>query len=242
MSALFLVLIFITAFMYASVGHGGASGYLALMVLFGISPAIMKPSALVLNVCVSAIAFVQYYRHGYFKWKILLPFILLSIPLSFAGSKIKIETHTYKVILAICLLIATLRLLGAFGKSIKSETREVKFLPALMIGGILGFISGMIGIGGGILLSPILILLHWADMKQTAAISAAFIFLNSVSGIAGAAHGAQTFPPEIFSWTIVAVLGGTAGAFLGSSKFNYVMLRYMLSIVLLFACTKLIIS
>ncbi len=241
MEIYFLLLIFIVAFMYASVGHGGASGYLALMVLFGISPVVMKSSALLMNIFVSAIAFIQYYRHGYFKWKLLLPFILLSIPLSFIGSKIHIETHTYKIILAICLSMATLRLLGVFGKS-TGEIREVKFIPALIIGGILGFISGMIGIGGGILLSPILILLNWADMKQTAAVSAAFIFLNSVSGIAGATGGSQAFSPEIYSWTMVAVIGGTTGSFFGSRKFNHVVLRYVLSIVLLFACTKLIIT
>lgn len=242
MEIYFLILIFIVAFMYASVGHGGASGYLALMVLFGVSPVVMKSSALVMNIFVSAIAFIQYYRIGHFKSKILLPFILLSIPLSFIGAKIHIETHTYKIILSICLLIATLRLLGIFGKNSVRKIHEVKFFPALIIGGILGFISGIIGIGGGILLSPILILLNWADMKQTAAVSAAFIFLNSVSGIAGAASGSQAFSPEIYSWAIVAVVGGTTGAFFGSSKFNPVVLRYVLSIVLLFACTKLIIT
>src|SRR5436190_4885381 len=117
MEIYFLFLIFIVAFMYASVGHGGASGYLALMVLFGISPVLMKSSALILNIFVSAIAFIQYYRHGHFRWKILFPFILLSIPLSFIGAKIHIETHTYKIILAICLVIATMRLLGIFGKN-----------------------------------------------------------------------------------------------------------------------------
>ena len=242
MEIYFLLLIFIVAFMYASVGHGGASGYLALMVLFGISPVVMRSSALVLNIFVSAIAFIQYYRQGHFKWNILWPFIILSIPLSFIGAKIHIETHTYKIILAICLLIATLRLLGVFGKNTGMQIREVKFFPALIIGGILGFISGMIGIGGGILLSPILILLCWADMKQTAAVSAAFIFLNSVSGIAGAAGGSGAFSPQIYSWAIVAIIGGTFGGFFGSSKFNHVVLRYVLSVVLLFACTKLIIT
>lgn len=236
-----LLLISIIAFLYASVGHGGASGYLALMVLFGMSPVVMKSSALLLNIFVSAIAFIQYYRQGYFKWKTLLPFIILSIPFSFIGAKIQIETHTYKIILAVCLLIATLRLLGVFGKNDGTKIREVKFFPALFIGGVIGFISGMIGIGGGILLSPVLLLLYWADMKQTAAVSAAFIFLNSVSGIA-ATSTAQLFSSHVYMWIIAAMVGGTAGAFYGSSKFNHVVLRYILSVVLLFACTKLVIS
>src|SRR5687767_12396742 len=110
----FIILITIVAFLYASVGHGGASGYLALMVIFGVAPAAMKSSALVLNIFVSAIAFIQYYRHGFFNKKLLFPFILLSIPLSFMGAKIHIEAHTYKIILAACLLIATARILGLF--------------------------------------------------------------------------------------------------------------------------------
>jgi uncharacterized membrane protein YfcA len=238
----FLILIAVIAFMYASVGHGGASGYLALMVLFGISPILMKPSALILNIIVSAISFAMYYRSGHFKWKILLPFILLSIPLSFIGARIIIDAHTYKIILGICLLIATMRLLGVFGATNFKDTKEVKFIPAMLIGGLLGFVSGMIGIGGGILLSPVLLLLKWADLKQTAAISAAFIFVNSVSGIIGAESSHQLFSPEIYSWVAAAVVGGSIGAFYGSAKFNYSVLKYILSAVLLFASTKLFIG
>lgn len=242
MEYLFLLLIPVVAFLYASVGHGGASGYLALMVLFGISPALMKPSALVLNIFVSAIAFIQYYRQGHFKWKILLPFIILSIPMSFLGAKIQIDVHTYKLILAGCLVVATLRILGFSGKSSETGIKELKFILALLIGGLLGFVSGMIGIGGGILLSPVLLLLHWSNMKQTAAVSAAFIFLNSISGLAGASLSSQSFSSEIYLWAGLAILGGTAGAWYGSRKFNPIIIKYVLSLVLLFACLKLVIS
>ena len=237
----FLFLIALVAFLYASVGHGGASGYLALMVLFGISPAVMKPSALILNLFVSAIAFMQYYRQGYFRWKLLLPFIILSIPMSFIGAKIHINTPTYKIILGICLLIATLRILGLFGKNSSKELAAPNFVLSLLIGGALGFVSGMIGIGGGILLSPVLLLLRWADLKQTAAISAAFIFLNSASGLAGASIGTEVFSSSIYLWATAAIIGGSAGAFFGSTRFNNVVLRYLLSVVLLFAATKLLI-
>ena len=238
----FLILIAIVAFLYASVGHGGASGYLALMVIFGISPLVMKPSALLLNVFVSAIAFFQYYRQGHFKFKLLFPFILTSIPLSFLGAQIQIETHTYKIILAACLFLAILRLLGAFGKNSSAQLKGVNFYLAMLIGGMIGLISGMIGIGGGIILSPILLLFRWSDMKQTAAVSAAFIFLNSIAGIAGAFESMENIPSQIYLWAFAGIIGGTAGAFYGSSRFNIVVLKYILSIVLIFACVKLVIS
>ncbi len=238
----FLLLIAIVAFLYASVGHGGASGYLALMVLFGISPQLMKPSALILNLFVSTIAFVQYRKQGFFRWKLLMPFIILSIPMSFIGAKIHIETHTYKVILGICLLMATIRILGLYNRNKTFEIAKLPFMPALFIGGLLGFISGMIGIGGGILISPILLMFKWADIKQTATISAAFIFLNSASGLIGTTIGGELFSSNIYLWAAAAIMGGSLGAFYGSIKFNHVVLKYILSIVLLFACTKLLIG
>jgi len=237
-----ILLIAIVAFLYASVGHGGASGYLALMVIFGISPLLMKPSALILNLFVSAIAFFQYYKQGYFRWKILTPFILTSIPLSFIGAKIQIEAHTYKIILAVCLFFAILRLIGIFGKTDSEKTKEINITAALFIGGIIGLISGMIGIGGGILLSPVLLLLHWAKMKETAAVSAIFIFLNSLSGIAGAFSSMNNISSQIYIWSAVGIIGGTAGAYYGSSRFNNNVLKYILSIVLIFACVKLVIT
>ena len=242
MDLLFLLTVAVVAFLYSSVGHGGASGYLALMVLFGISPAIMKQSALLLNLFVSSIAFWQYYRQGFFKWKLLFPFILLSIPLSFIGAGIKVNDHIYKLILAACLMIAVLRLVGTFGKGDADRREELKFIPAMMIGGAIGLLSGMIGIGGGILLSPVLLLLHWANMKETAAVSAIFIFLNSIAGISGLFIGGAAFSPYIYVWLIAAVGGGIMGSFYGSSRFNYTVLKYILSTVLHFACFKLVIT
>lgn len=238
----FLIAVFTIAFLYASVGHGGASGYLALMVLFGINPVLMKSSALLLNIVVSAIAFIQYYRQGFFNRKLLIPFIILSIPLSFIGAKIHIDIGLYKIILAICLLLATMRILGLYGSKDNSQTSEINFILALFVGAVIGFISGMIGIGGGILLSPVLLLLHWADMKQIPATSAAFILLNSIAGIAGASMNAESFSPQIVEWVVIAIAGGALGSFYGSSRFNHVVLKYVLSLVLLFACTKLIIT
>ena len=241
-ATLLILLIAIVAFLYASVGHGGASGYLALMILFGMNIETMKTSALILNTLVSSIAFYQYYKQGFFKWSMLLPFIVLSIPMAFVGAKIHIETHTYKVILAICLVIATARILGLFGKSDTDKATSINFTFALFIGASIGLISGMIGIGGGIILTPILLLLNWASIKESAAISAAFIFVNSIAGLAAKPFSIAVLDTTMFLWIVAAVIGGSVGAYYGSNKFNNQILKYVLSAVLLLACTKLIFS
>eukprot|EP01132_Coremiostelium_polycephalum_P017973 gene17973-21460_t len=181
---LFFGLLFIVAFLYSSVGHGGASGYLALMAIFAISPLVMKPTALLLNLFVSSVSFIQFYRGGHFKWKIFWPFALASIPLSFLGGTMALDNVLYKKILGILLIFPVIRFFffkNADPKNLKGGNLTLSFL----IGGVIGLLSGMIGIGGGIILSPILLLLKWTDQKQTAAISAAFIFVNSVAGLGG---------------------------------------------------------
>lgn len=238
----FPLIIAIVAFLYASVGHGGASGYLATMVLAGISSAEMKSSALLLNIFVSAIAFIQYYRGGYFKGRLLWPFVLLSVPFSFIGSKIPLDNHVYKIILAICLALAILRLLGIFGKNQNENAKPVHIPFALFCGAVIGLISGMIGIGGGILLTPVLLLSGYANLKEAAVISAAFIFLNSVSGLAGAFTSGILVSPGIYAWAMAAIAGGVLGAYFGSFRFSTFALKYILSAVLLFACFKLIIT
>jgi len=181
---LFYFLLFFVAFLYASVGHGGASGYLALMAIFSIAPDVMKPTALLLNLFVSLTSFIQFYRGGHFNWKIFLPFALASVPMAFVGGLVTIDAVVYKKVLGGLLLIPVIRFL--FLSNIKVEERKkVNIIIAVLIGATIGFLSGLIGIGGGIILSPILLLMRWTDMKQTAAISALFIFVNSVSGLAG---------------------------------------------------------
>ena len=241
MDLIFLVALFIIAFLYSSVGHGGASGYLALMVLFGIAPVFMKSTALTLNLFVSAIAFFSFFKAGYFRWKILLPFAITSVPLAYLGAKIHIDTSLYKIILGVCLLIAVGRIL--YTPKGKSMTDIVKASPliSVFVGGVLGFFSGMIGIGGGIILSPLLLLLRWATIKETAAISAAFIFLNSASGLIGSWHS-QDINTKIFLWVAVGIAGGLSGSYFGSAKFNTVYLKYILSGVILIACVKLFLT
>lgn len=236
---LFLGFVFLMAILYSSVGHGGASGYLALMAIFNFSPEFMRPSALVLNIFVSSIAFFSYYKNNHFRLKLLLPFILTSVPFAFLGGAITVNPKIYKIILGIFLLIAITRILYRP----KNKTNDIKYVnkyAAYLIGAFLGFFSGLIGIGGGIILSPILILLKWATIKETAAVSAAFILVNSVSGLIGQFSQGIKLAPEIGFMVAAAVVGGVIGSYLGSFKISDKVLKYALSVVLTFASVKLL--
>ncbi|WP_430815050.1 sulfite exporter TauE/SafE family protein [Carboxylicivirga sp. RSCT41] len=234
---LFYLAIFFTSVLYSSVGHGGASGYLAIMALFAIEPVYMRASALTLNMFVAGISFYHFYRGGHFRYKLLLPFIALSIPMSYIGARVEVNAHTYKIILGVFLLIAVVRML--FFSKEEKETKAIHVPLALLLGAILGFFSGMIGIGGGIILSPLLLIMGWATIKETAAISAIFIFLNSASGILGVlAHG---FEPVSSIYVLIAlgITGSMIGSYLGQKKLTPRYLMQVLSVVLLFASFKL---
>lgn len=240
-SPLLLFLLLVVAFLYASVGHGGASGYLALMSLFAFPIPFMKPTALVLNILVSGISFYFYYREKKFDWKLFYPFAITSIPFSFLGGSISIETHIYKIILATVLLFAVARLLGFIGKQ-KKHLESINIPLALFIGAIIGFLSGLIGIGGGIILSPVILLLGWADIKKSAAVSALFIFVNSISGLFGFVSNGGTLPISSVSLITVVLIGGILGGYYGSKKMNTLVLRNILAVVLLIAIFKLYIT
>lgn len=235
----FYILLLVVAFLYASVGHGGASGYLALMALFGIAPDVMKPTALMLNLFVSLTAFIQYYRGGHFKWQIFWPLALLSVPMAFLGGLISIDAHVYKKLLGVLLLLPIIRFL--FFRNIEvHELKPVKPWLSAGMGAGIGWLSGLIGIGGGIILSPILLLLKWTNQKQTAAISAIFIFVNSLAGLLGQMKKGVSFTPEMTIYVAIAFTGGLAGAYLGALKFNQNILKYSLAAVLAVASYKLI--
>ena len=237
-SPLLLILLLIVAFLYASVGHGGASGYLALMSLFAFPITFMKPTALVLNILVSGISFYFYYREKKFDCRLFYPFAIASVPFSFLGGCLTIETHIYKIILATVLLFAVARLIGLFGKQ-KGELKPINIPLALLVGAIIGFLSGLIGIGGGIILSPVIILLGWADIKKSAAVSALFIFVNSISGLFGFVSKGGTLPVSSLSLIVVVLIGGILGGYFGSKKMNTQLLRSVLALVLLIAIFKL---
>ena len=235
---LFALILICISFLYASVGHGGASGYLALMALFSFPIVIIKPTALLLNIFVSGISFWYFKKNKHFKWKLFYPFAITSIPAAFIGGYLTINTTLYKQILGIFLIIAVLRILGVFGKEQHAE-KAVQLPLALIVGCGIGLFSGMIGIGGGIILSPIILLLAWGTTKESAAVSALFIFVNSVAGLVGFLIKNDSFPTESFYLIPFALIGGTLGAIYGSQRFSNVKLTYMLSFVLLLASLKL---
>ncbi|NCO64795.1 MAG: sulfite exporter TauE/SafE family protein [Flavobacteriales bacterium] len=235
---LFLLILPIVSFLYSSVGHGGASGYLALMALFSFTPETMKPTALLLNLFVAGISFYYYYKEGYFNKKLFLSFAITSIPLAFLGGTIEIDASIYKKILAVLLVFAILKMLNIFGK--ESDTvKQVKLWQGLVVGGIIGFFSGLIGIGGGIILTPVILLLHWGKMKEAAAVSALFIWVNSASGLIGQFSTGIHLSNESFILVGVAMVGGILGGYFGSKKFNNQKLRYILALVLAMASLKL---
>jgi len=232
---LLLILLGSMAFLYASVGHGGASGYLAVLAIFAVAPSVMKQTALVLNLGVSLLAFYQFYRQKYFRFELFWPFALTSVPMSYLGAQFVLSDANYKRILGICLVIAIIRMLATFKSD---EQRSVSLPLALVFGAVIGLFSGMIGIGGGILLSPILLLMRWASLKEAAAISALFIFVNSVAGLFGLKNGIHVDQTLIF-WITSALLGGMFGARWGAQIASNIAVKWVLALVLLIASVKL---
>lgn len=233
------ILLALIAFLYASVGHGGASGYLAVMSLLGFTNDVMRPTALVLNLFVSAIAFIQFARAGHFQWRVFWPFAVASVPFAWLGGKIELDPTLYKQILAVCLLAAVARLFGLFGTG-KQETRFPPVVLAMAIGAVLGLLSGMIGIGGGVLLSPLLLICGWSTVKGSAGVSAAFIFVNSVAGIVALGSTALVMTMDHALWIVAAFAGGLLGAFIGARHYSAVRLKQVLGVVLLLASVKLL--
>lgn len=226
------------AFLYASVGFGGATGYLAVMSLFGIPPQVMASTALLLNMLVSGISFVTFYLNGHLRWKLLVPFLITSIPAAFLGGYWKITDRLYFALLYAVLMVVALRLLLFTRKS--DEDRPLRPLSpyylAFIIGAGIGLLSGIVGIGGGILLSPIIILARWGNARQASAVSAGFILLNSLSGLIGRIIGG-TFELTSLGLSLIpfAFLGALSGSYWGAARFQGTALRRILGAVMGFA-------
>jgi len=241
---LIILAIFVVAVMYSSVGHGGASGYLAVMAFFGsVTPEVTKPTALVLNLFVASIAMYQFARAGFFSWRTLWPFAAASIPAAFIGGMISLPTNVYKIVLGIVLMLAALRL--AWKLTAAGDNKAPNVFVALAIGAVIGLLSGLVGVGGGIFLTPILLLANWAETKTAAGVSAAFILVNSASGLLGSwllgkGTTLTNLPSDVWLWIAAAVIGGLLGSTLGAKKFDSLTMRRVLAVVLLFAGIKLI--
>jgi uncharacterized membrane protein YfcA len=239
----FLALAFLAALIYASVGHGGASAYLALMALYAFPQEAMRTTALSLNLLVAGTAVFSFARAGCFSWRLTWPFVLSSVPAAFLGGFLSVPRFVYSGLLGISLCAAGARLLmeSSYRKERADLCGRPPFMICLVLGGLIGLLSGVIGIGGGIFLSPLLLLFHWAGVKQTAATSAFFIFVNSLSGLLGQrfGHGASLSWPML-GLAFMVFSGGAAGSLLGASFFSTGRLRQVLAGVLFVAAFKLL--
>jgi uncharacterized protein len=240
--ALLAACLLVAAFGYASVGHGGASAYIAAMALAGVAPAEMRPIALLLNVLVSSLGTWKFYRAGHFRWRLFWPFAVVSIPMAYLGGAITLPGQAYKILVGIVLLYAAVQLWRS-GKS-GTEMREVREPPlvwAMAIGAAMGLLAGLTGVGGGIFLSPLLLMLGWAGTKQTSAVAAPFILVNSLAGLAAVFVAKSAALPSYVVFLVPAVLiGGWLGAEYGSRRFANPLVRRVLAVVLALAGGKMI--
>lgn len=231
--------ILVMAILYSCAGHGGASGYIAILALFSLSPAAFKPTALVLNILVSAIATVYFSRAGHFSWNLFWPFAATSIPFSFLGGYLRLPTHVYQPLVGIVLLASACRLSSRKDCEATEELRP-SLAAALSVGAALGFLSGLTGVGGGIFLSPLLLLLGWARVKEVSAVAALFILVNSTAGLLGHLQSLQTMPRYVPILAVAALAGGITGSFFGSSRIPAAGIVRALSVVLIIAGFKLL--
>lgn len=238
-----ILLVFAAAMLYSSVGHAGASGYLAAMALLGVAPAVMKPTALTLNIFVASIATVKFYRAGYFSWSLLWPFALASMPCAFLGGYITLPSHTYKTLVGLILLFAAYRLLQiAHRAAMQQAVTHLPLWAALLSGAAIGLLSGLTGTGGGIFLSPLLLFMGWAETRQTSGVSAAFILVNSTAGLLGNVSSLGALPSSIAVIAPAAIVGGFLGSQYGSTRIADPNLRRLLALVLIIAGLKLILT
>jgi len=227
------------AVLYSSVGNAGASGYLAAMALAGMAPDVMKPTALLLNVIVSAIATVRFQRAGYFSWKIFWPFTVSSVPFAVVGGAVSVPGALYSALVGLLLLVTAYRLLFFAGPA-RPVRRPLSLAAALPCGAGVGFLSGLTGIGGGILMSPLLLLAGWAEARQSAGVAAAFVLVNSVAASLGHVLVVSAAPRAIVLWGFAVALGGLVGAELGARQLGETALRRILAVVLAIAGLKLL--
>jgi hypothetical protein len=234
---------FAAAVLYASVGHAGASGYLAAMGLLGVAPATMRPTALALNILVATIVTIRFHVAGQIQWRSVLPFIAGSIPLAFVGGGLVLPVGLYKPLAGAVLIVAAARLAMTAGRAGRAEepAPRIPAVPAVAVGGVIGLLSGLVGTGGGIFLTPLILFAHWGGARAAAGISSAFILANSIAGLLGNVASVQALPAGLPVWLAAVAAGGLIGAELGARRLGTVGLRRALAVVLLVAGLKLIV-
>ncbi|MEK6407170.1 MAG: sulfite exporter TauE/SafE family protein [Acidobacteriota bacterium] len=235
---LICVAILVVAFLYSSVGHAGASGYIAVMTLFGLAPPVIKPAALVLNILVASLTAWQFWKAGHFSWRLFWPFAVLSAPFAFLGGYVNLPTQAFKILVGLVLLYSAARFLIETGRD--HEPTEPSRPIAISVGAGLGLLSGLTGTGGGIFLTPLVIFMRWARTKTASAVSALFILVNSISGLLGNISSTKQLPFFALPMAVAAVAGGAAGSYLGSRQFSPGFIKKLLAIVLTIAGVKLI--
>lgn len=231
----------LAALLYSSVGHGGASAYLAVMALMNVSPAVMRPTALVLNLVVATLTTITFARAGHFRWPLVWPFLLTSVPMAWLGGRIALPSDTYRIIVGVVLLASAARLVVTV-RAPDTARRTPPLSIALIVGAALGFLAGLTGVGGGIFLSPVLLLAGWATLRTTAATSAVFILANSAAGLLGHLPRADHRPADLAWWVAAVVIGGVVGSQLGARRLPSPALRTLLATVLLVAGIKLLLG
>lgn len=228
--------------LFSSVGHGGASAYLAAMALMNITPASMRPAALVLNILVASITIYKFYRADAFSWRLFIPLSVASIPTAFMGGLVSLPSHFYKPIVGLVLIFAAWHIFSQARKIYEVKQSAVPAYILLAVGAALGLLSGLTGVGGGIFLSPILLFFKWAETKVISGVAAAFILVNSISGLIGVLIKQPVLPAALPYWAVAAMLGGLIGAEYGSRRLANPTIRKLLALVLLLAGSKMVFS
>jgi uncharacterized membrane protein YfcA len=239
-TAVLAVLILLAAALYASVGHGGASGYLAAMALVGLAPAVMRPTALALNVLVALIGTAAFQRAGRIPWRLLVPLLAASVPAAFAGGALQLPAGLYRKLLGVVLLLAAWRLLRRDREP--EAPRPPRAATLLAWGALIGLVAGLTGVGGGIFLSPLLVLRRWSTVREAAGAAAPFILVNSLGGIAGLVAAGGAIPAPAPLWAAAAAVGGSLGAWYGSRRSTPLALLRLLAVVLVVAALKMLLA
>ena len=241
---LLAALLFAVAVLYSSVGHAGASGYIASMTLLGFAPEQVRPTALALNLLVGGIGLFRWWRGGHVRWRNVLPFVLASAPAAFLSAQIRLPKESWSLLLGIVLLVAAI---GVFRNATHAESedaatqgRKVPWLPGLLVGASIGVLSGLTGTGGAIFLTPLLLFAHWMPTREASGTSVAFVWINSLTGLAGLLHSGQSLPTMLPLWLGVVALGALLGTQLGLQWLPVRGLRRALGVVLLIAAAKLL--